>query len=241
MFFPSEDQLHENSIVNPPEGDIIKGPVLVVFEDRIMDIIRKNHELEEVGVIKECAPATVYRIKGCGVYLYQTPIGSPATAIFMERAIALGGRRFLFFGSCGGLVPEVKSGQLIVPTEAYRGEGTSPYYLPYDDYIRMDGADRLTKLMKEHGMEFITGRVCSTDAMFRETKTYVDKRISEGCIGIEMECSLISALSKCRGVFAASLLFTDDVLSEDEWSTYEDSAVLNSRTLESVISIASKI
>jgi len=77
--------------------------------------------------------------------------------------------------------------------------------------------------------------------MFRETKGFVDMMISKGCIGIEMECSLISTLSKYRNVFAASILFTDDVFLEDGWSTYEKSAVLNHDTIGRIVSIVSEL
>ncbi len=231
----------EESIVTPPVGEVIDGPVLVVFEDRIMELLNKQFELSPVGVIKECAPATVYRIQDKGIYVYQTPIGAPATAIFMERSIALGAKKFLFFGSCGGLVPEIGSGKLIVPTSAYCAEGTSSFYAPIDGFTDMEGSGRIMELMDRNGLKYISGKVCSTDAMFRETKTFVESLISKGCIGIEMECSLISTLSKCRKVFAASILFTDDVLSEDSWSTYEKSAVLNHDTIGRIVSIVSEL
>ncbi len=241
MAFASDLLYDEISIVRPPIGSVIKGPVLVVFEDRIMDILKKQFKMECVGFIKECAPAKIFYIEECNVYVYQTPIGAPATAIFMERAIALGGNKFLFFGSCGGIAPEIKSGQLIVPTSAFRAEGTSSYYLPYSDYIEMKGSKKLMELMEEEGLEYISGRVCSTDAMFRETKSFIDRRVSEGCVGIEMESSLISAISEVRGIYATTLLFTDDVLSEDSWSTYEKSAILNHRTISSIVRIVSRL
>jgi len=230
------------SIVSPETDDSVPETVLVVFEDRIINIIRDLYELKPVSILKECSPVTVYSItlnNGGTIGLYQTPVGSPATAIFLERAIAKGARKILFFGSCGGLRDDATSGTFIVPTEAYRGEGTSFYYAEPSDSIRSRYCGLLKDLMDEHGLAFISGPVWSTDAMFRETRELVDHMKSLGCVGVEMECSTLYAMSDYHGIPIASILFVDDTLS-DEWNTFQTSKVVNGDTLSRIVELTGR-
>lgn len=243
MTFIDERCWEGTSLVMPPSDAQIPGIVIVVFEDRIVDFFKKHYAMKKVATMKECAPVDVYSFECNDVEIgfYQTPVGAPATAIFMERAIAFGARRFIFFGSCGGIGEGVESGQMILPTAAYRGDGASGYYLPYSDYIDIECNEAIKPLFDEEGLECLEGRVCTTDAMFRETKRFIDRRLAEGCIAIEMECSLIASIAKCKGVFASSLLFTDDVVSEEEWRQYENSKVLCKGTITKIARVASRL
>ncbi len=60
--------------------------------------------------------------------LVYTGMGSPAAANGLEMIAANGGRRVVLFGACGGVMPEIGVGDLIVAERAYPGEGTSRYY-----------------------------------------------------------------------------------------------------------------
>ncbi len=229
-----------SSIVSLETDDSVPDTVLVVFEDRILDIIKDLYKFRPVSVLKECSPVTVYSItlsNGGTIGLYQTPIGSPATAIFLERAIAKGARKILFFGSCGGLSDDAASGTFVIPTEAYRGEGTSFYYAEPSDSIGSRYCGLLKELMDDYGLTYVSGPVWSTDAMFRETKELVDRMKSLGCIGVEMECSTLYAMSEYHGMPIASILFVDDTLG-DEWNTFQTSKVVNKDTLSKIVEIA---
>ena len=57
-----------------------------------------------------------------------------------KEIIAKGGKNILYFGSCGSLDKSVTSGNVIVPTHAYRDEGTSYHYAPASDFIEIKTA-----------------------------------------------------------------------------------------------------
>lgn len=52
----------------------------------------------------------------------------------------------------------------MVPTEAYRDEGTSYHYAPASDYIKIQNADVVAKFMETVGLPYVKGKTWTTDA-----------------------------------------------------------------------------
>lgn len=150
--------------------------------------------------------------------LYQTLLGSAASAGMMEEVIARGARRFILFGSCGSLTRALPDGHLIVPTAARRDEGVSYHYLPpEEDYIPLDTAPRTAQVLTQLGVPFVEGRTWTTDALYRETRRNVDRRRGEGCLGVDMECASLAALCAARGAELLAFLYTEDSLGGESW------------------------
>ena len=61
------------------------------------------------------------------------------------------------------------------------------------------------------------GKVWTTDALFRETRSKVDKRKDSGCICVDMECSAMSAVSKFRNKDFFQFFYAADNLDSDKW------------------------
>ncbi len=148
---------------------------------------------------------------------YRSPMGAPFAAITMEHAIARGVRRFVVFGSCGVLDSSAIATDLIVPTRAYRDEGTSYHYAPASDWMDVATASTTQRVLSELGVPFTAGPVWTTDAFFRETHALADRRRAQGCLAVEMECSALAAVSALRGVPVYQFLETADVLDADAW------------------------
>ena len=159
----------------------------------------------------------VYRVRGTDTGILVSGVGAPlAAAMIEETSAVLGCKRFLVFGSCGAL-KEIPEGKLIVPVEAYRDEGTSYHYAEAADYIRIRNAEKLCGILEELGAEFVTGRTWTTDAFYRETVGSRDKRVLEGCICVEMECSALQAVCDFRGLELYQFFYAADSLN-GEWS-----------------------
>ena len=131
--------------------------------------------------------------------------------------IAWGVKKFVFFGCCGVLDNTIADGNLVVPTEAYRDEGTSYHYMPAGDYIEVKTADKLSEIMTELKLPYVKGRTWTTDAFFRETRNNMQKRKDEGCLTVEMECASIMAAGQFRGVEVYQYLYAADNLDAAEW------------------------
>jgi len=155
---------------------------------------------------------------GCVLGAYLSPVGAPGTVAVMEKAIALGAERFVVFGTCGALVSGLAAGGLIVPTAAYRDEGTSYHYAPPADYIAVDSAATTQAILAELGVPHVAGRVWTTDGFFRETRANVERRVRDGCLAVDMETAALAALAQFRGVAVHQFVYAADALSEEAWN-----------------------
>ena len=71
-------------------------------------------------------------LEGTKVSVTSTGIGGPSAAIAMEELVKAGAHTFIRVGTCGGMDPAVKSGDLVIATGAVRAEGTSREYAPIE-------------------------------------------------------------------------------------------------------------
>jgi uridine phosphorylase len=166
-----------------------------------------------------CVTVSVYRItyKGTDIAVYCTTVGGSATAGLLEKMISKGCEKFVFFGSCGVLNREIAAKSLIVPTAAYRDEGTSYHYAPASEYIEVKTAPRLAEILTELSLPHVCGRTWTTDAIYRETRGNMERRKADGCLTVEMECASLMAVAAFRGVDVYQFLYAADNLDAEEW------------------------
>ena len=149
---------------------------------------------------------------------YKTYVGAPITVGLMEDAAAeLDCRRFILFGGAGCLDREIAHGRVMIPTAAYRDEGTSYHYAPASDYIAVRNADAVEKCMKKNGIPYVLGKTWTTDSFYRETRNNFEKRRAEGCISVEMECAGVQAMCDFRGLELYAFFTGGDLLDSPEW------------------------
>ena len=70
-------------------------------------------------------------LDGVKVSVTSTGIGGPSASIAMEELFRCGADTFVRIGTCGGMQPEVKSGDIVIATGAIRMEGTSRGICPH--------------------------------------------------------------------------------------------------------------
>ena len=71
-------------------------------------------------------------LEGEKVSVTSTGIGGPSAAIAMEELSLCGADTFLRVGTCGGMQPEVRSGDIVIATGAVRMGGTTKEYVPIE-------------------------------------------------------------------------------------------------------------
>lgn len=208
------------------EQKYIADKCLIVFSKEIHDYLIKNYECSEVGCIYACngnTPIYCMEYKDEKICFYLTGIGSAvASGTCYEVHWQTGAKKFIMFGSCGSLDPDKTTGRYIIPTQSYRGEGCSYYYVPAADYIDIKTCNKTEELFSEMNVPYVCGRVWTTDSMLRETKGLVAKRREEGCIAVEMEIAGVQAVCDFYGLTLYSFLEAGDVLAE---SGYEVSGL----------------
>ena len=149
-------------------------------------------------------------------------MGAPYAAAILETLIAWGVRQILFWGWCGAIDPQLHHGDLVLPTAALSGEGTSRYYQPalgVDEALRPSG-----ELVKILGQTLDQGAplphwgpVWTTDAVFRETRTKIAALQGQGVLAVEMELSALISVARFRGAALAGLLVVSDELGSLTW------------------------
>ena len=163
----------------------------------------------------------VYRgsLDGKDITLARSGFGAPSVVALAEELAAFGTKKILFFGYCGSLQDHVKAGDLVIPTEAIREEGTSYHYLPPQMPARGDEAivTTIATHLADCGVAFQQGTVWTTDAIYRETDRKVAQFQARGVLAVEMELSALFAFGAVAGVAIGALLVVSDELRGPAW------------------------
>lgn len=124
---------------------------------------------------------------------------------------------YIVFGGSGCLNKEIARGKFMIPTEAYRDEGTSYHYVNAADYIEIKNANKVAEFMNYKKFPYVLGKTWTTDSFYRETEGNIEKRKNDGCISVEMECSAFQAVCDFRDVNLFYFLSSGDLLDAPEW------------------------
>ena len=210
-------------IISPPiNGNALKvDACILTFSHIIEEFVLKNYDCKLIGSISCAADSrSIYRIdyKGKTFAFYKTYIGAPICAGSIENSLSvINTDKYIVFGGAGCLNKEIAHGKVMIPTEAYRDEGTSYHFAPPSDYITIKNADIVAEFMKENGIPFVKGKTWTTDAFYRETVNNFQKRKADGCISVDMECSALQAMCDFRGLNFYTFFTSGDLLDAPEW------------------------
>jgi len=204
-----------NKVENFPER------VVVTFNEKIINYISNLDGALKVSEMEAGYTIPIYKINynGKDIAVYRTIIGGAGSAGLLEEVIAKGGKKFVFFGSCGTLDKGIAAGHFIIPTAAYRDEGTSYHYVSFSDYIEVNTSNKLADIFEQLHIPYIKAKTWTTDALYRETRKNMMDRKSEGCLAVEMECASIMAVSQFRNVELYQYLYGEDTLDGVEWDS----------------------
>lgn len=194
---------------------------IVTFSNIVAENILKDFKCTQVAAISSAngnIPIFMFSYKGKEFAFYMTMMSSTGAGTCVEEAHCLiGATKFIMFGACGTLNKEITAGKLIVPTQAYRDEGFSYHYAKANDYIYVKNAVKCAEIFDELGLPYIMGRTWTTDGIYRETRGNMEKRKSEGCISVEMECAGVQAVCDFRGLDLYYFFISGDLLDAPEW------------------------
>ncbi|MCQ2506556.1 MAG: nucleoside phosphorylase [Lachnospiraceae bacterium] len=194
---------------------------IVTFSNKVVaDAIKRYpHEIvARVGTCNGKTPIYLIDFEGEKILLYMSLITAPAAGSNMEEvAYMTGATQFIVFGSCGSLDELATKDKFIIPTESYRGEGYSFYYVPKSDYIEIKNHSKLKAILDEMGLPTVEGKSFTTDALYRETETIIAQRKKEGCICVEMESSALQALCINKGYEFYTFFYISDLVGTKKW------------------------
>ena len=202
-------------------GPIPARGVLCFFQD-VIEELQKNGKLKLLGhLTSEIGEHPVYEYlhEGTKVVVFQPGVGAPLSAAFLEELIAVGVTKFIVCGACGALNPESVAGHPVVLTSAVRDEGTSYHYLPPAREVKAHtkAVVALEKVLQRAGIDYLTAKTWTTDAIYRETKGRRNLRMQEGCEVVEMEAAALFAVAQFREIPLGQVVYTGDLVIPEGW------------------------
>lgn len=208
-----------------PGDPKIDHPIILALFEPYLEILGKILKLKKSSWKRLRFPSLSYattEIEGKPFSVFGAPLGSPQAALVLERLIAMGARKVLTFGCCGSLQFTLRTGDLVIPTQALSEEGTSAHY-PLPDGLQAKTDERISQaLMKycfEKHLPWAAGRVWTTDAIFRETRGKVSRYAEMDILAVEMEMSALFTVAAYRRISLGGLLVVSDELARPSWKS----------------------
>ncbi len=161
--------------------------------------------------------------KGVPVTIATHGMGCPSAMIVFEELGMLGAKRIVRIGTAGGLVKELKMGDVVIASSAlYTSGGCGlQQYLPGVCAPTAPHPILTTRIMEElekHGIKYWLGPVYSSDAFYAEDPEFARKWGERGVLAVEMEAAGLFALGWMRGwETAAVLVISDNLVSEEKY------------------------
>lgn len=209
--------------INPigKENAPVVDACIITFSYIIEKFVLENYPCKQIAQFKFATGITpIYEIDyhNKKFAFFKTYVGAPACVGTIEDTLSeIKTNKYIVFGGSGCLDKEIARGKVIIPTEAYRDEGTSYHYAPASDYIKIKNANMVEKFMQENEIPYVMGKTWTTDSYYRETVNNIEKRKADGCISVEMEGSAIQAMCNFRKLEVYLFFTSGDLLVTPKW------------------------
>ncbi|MCF7931740.1 MAG: nucleoside phosphorylase [Acholeplasmataceae bacterium] len=207
--------------------------IIVTFQGKVLEGLLSRELISEIPDLmfgSSHSKHPIYRVSGHPKMLfYLCPITAPITVGLLEEIVyAMGVKTIVMYGSAGVLDHKITAGSIIVPTKAYRDEGTSYHYMAASDFIDIPNAQRLKEMLNDLGVRCVLGPIWTTDGFYRETEAIIKERQQQGCLAVDMEISAVQAFAHLRGVALYPFLYGADNLDSSTW----DKRILGSLSVD---------
>ena len=197
------------------EADEVTETVLLTPTNRIMEALKQRS-----NTMKEFTSGFYKGFKAKfgskEVSVFNPMVGSPLASDFTYFLRFTPCQNIIYTGSIGALQPQIKIGDIIVPTGAFRGEGASRYFIDEsypavaDFGLLRTLASTLEEVYANSGISIYYGPVYTTDSFASETEEFLTHWRSKNLLGIEMETSAIYTVASLYGLHAAAAHVVSD-------------------------------
>ncbi len=212
-----------------------KYAILPGDPDRVEKIAKYLDNPKKIGQNREY---TTYlgQLEGDNVLVMSTGMGGPSTAIGVEELHMTGVENFIRVGTCGGMNPKVKGGDLVIVTGSVKMDGTSNEYVPIEFPAVSDFSLTLSLVEAANEKEYTNhiGIVQCKDSFYGqhnpdrmpvayELKNKWEAYKKANCLASEMESATLFTVSQVLGTRAACVLNT--VWNQEADDNYQSTQV----------------
>jgi 5'-methylthioadenosine phosphorylase/purine-nucleoside phosphorylase len=162
--------------------------------------------------------------EGRPVSVQASGMGCPSAAIVVEELVMLGVKRILRVGTCGGLQPDMKLGDLIVALTAVPADATATHLVPEPHVPTADWelVHAAVHAAKELGKPVRVGPIVSSDLFYNPDDRQYQRWSDRGVLAVEMEAAVLFTLGALRHIATGCLLTVSDVVVEGEFVRISD-------------------
>ena len=187
--------------------------------------------------------------QGHPVLICSHGVGAPGAAIAFEELIAAGAKKIIRVGTCGGILPAVTDGDLVVATSAianigYVQETVPPYFPAVADLDLSVALKAAATSFPLPGQTVHTGMVITRDTFYGGIETFLTPRYGDlakaNVLAVEMECAALFVIGSLRNIATAAILAVDgNVLATPEnMDDYKPDRQVVARAVTAEIEIA---
>lgn len=233
-----------------PEDYTIEGFIIFgTFHPGPYDQIKE--ELEKLGLEVDYsrtldgpyfAPILEFTVKSKR-YWFTVAYGGTMLSEWTHLACIFGSKVNIVIGSCGGLLKEADSSDIVVPTYAYADESTTRMYEPEANHLHMANEnlnELLVRKLKEKHRVW-NGPTITCQAMMAESWEDIQNWSSDGYYAVEMEAATVFAVSNHFKVPSTALLAIGDNLAQEKTVldvNYESGSDMRQNIRRSMLSTA---
>jgi 5'-methylthioadenosine phosphorylase/purine-nucleoside phosphorylase len=163
--------------------------------------------------------------EGKPISVQGTGMGCPGATIVFEELVQLGVKKLLRVGTCGGLQPHHRLGDMIVALSAVPADSTAMHlvanepHCPTASWSLVHGA---VHVAKELGQELHVGPIVSSDLFYNPDEGQYERWSKRGVLAVEMEAAALFTVGALRGVQSGCLLTVSDIVVEGEFTRISD-------------------
>lgn len=137
--------------------------------------------------------------------------GAPAAVDTLETVRAMGVRRVIVAGMCGGFSAPIRVCEVVIPRRVLCEEGTSHHYFEEIEYAAPDShLFQAAVNCFEGGFTVRTEDTVTSDSFYRQTYAKEAYWRGRGCVGVDMESSALLSVSTSYSIPAVSILLCSD-------------------------------
>ena len=163
--------------------------------------------------------------KGKPVSIMGSGMGMPSISIYAHELFDYYGvKQIIRVGTCGGLLPDMQVGDLVLASAASTDSAMNRQQ--FNGWDISTGADpdllgRVHEKALQKNLKIRTGSVFSTDWFYHPDEEFIAKVQEMGMLALDMESAALYALAKQHGKRALTILSVSDVIPTGERASHE--------------------